>query len=501
MSPLKLTTLSLVLLGTVSFSACDGTNPGLGGSGGSVPASGGSSSSSGGGVNQGTGGSDGDTVGPGLGGESSGGFNGDPISIGSACTSDEQCEASDALCDPSTRACVACITAADCGEGSDCFGNTFQPYTACESSLQCGSDEVCSKASSRCVECEGDNDCSDEQICLRGKCATNCSSDKDCTPNGQVCDTAAAACTDCLTHADCGEGKRCVSGTCFEAVCAAEQGACRGDVLLSCKDDGTGYSSTTCNQGCNSSELVCGEGGDGDDDGVCAPRLRILVQRSGIMFEYPSAEENWWGAIEQALDNSGSDLLDKYSESIDLSLSTFHSAANQETCPLLATKSNLDANSLKDFFSSQAEEHEAYVDDATKVDAPLPDAIKQAVAELGEGGDRYVLLIISGLPDSCAIQDGQCAIGPAIAEVQAAYAAGIKTKLIYLTTQNATYPNYPEGLANAGIGQGVADLHTGCESEAEFSESPGNAAFANPSAPGGVKDVLASLLADIERCN
>ena len=270
----------------------------------------------------------------------------------------------------------------------------------------------------------------------------------------------------------------------------ASGGGDSGAIGSPCTDD---EDCLTTDASCDPTTLVCV---------ACEPRVRILVQRSGTMFETPSAEDNWWNAVASALDNTGADLLDEYAASVDISVSTFHMAGGDETCPELATETSVAPNGLTDFFASQAQEHEVYVEESVKVDAPLPDAIQQAAEELGASGDRYLLLIITGLPDSCDVQDGNCSVGPAVAEVQAAYDAGIKTKLIYLFAQGASYDGYPEGLANAGDGQGVADLQTGCENEeAEFSDAPGAAAFAQPSAVGGVKDALSSIFAGIESCN
>ena len=488
MTFLKTATLPLALLSCVPFTACNSDT------GSQFTVTGGSIADGGGGTDNG-GGANG-----GMGGQSSAGGAADPApTLGGPCTGDKDCRAISALCDPASHACVECQASTDCGSSAECVAGACVSFTACESSLTCSTDEVCDKSLGRCVECAGDNDCGGDQVCLNSVCSTTCSSDKDCTAGGQVCDLGASACVDCVLNADCSDGMRCSEHACLPALCDQGQGKCAGDLLLSCNGEGTGYQQTTCDRGCDAGELMCN--GAPDDEEGCDPRVRILVQRSGTMFEQPSSENNWWNAVAAAFDPDDSDLLSTYAGSIKLSLSTFHMVADDETCPVLSTKQNVSTSGVSDFFATEASAHETYVDSATKVDAPLPEAIAQAAAELGDSGERYLLLVIAGLPDSCTVQDGFCAIDPSIAQLQETFDAGIRTKLLYIDAQSSGLIGFAEAAANAGAGLGVQELETGCDSNATYSDSAGNAGFENPGSVSEVKAALSALLADIKTCN
>src|SRR5688572_13561179 len=74
------------------------------------------------------------------------------------------------------------------------------------------------------------------------------------------------------------------------------------------------------------------ETGTGGSGPTCAPRVHLLIQRSGAMFDFPSMEANWWDAVGDALDGEGG-LLEEFGAEMELSASIFTKVAD-EACPL-----------------------------------------------------------------------------------------------------------------------------------------------------------------------
>jgi len=242
-----------------------------------------------------------------------------------------------------------------------------------------------------------------------------------------------------------------------------------------------------------------GQATGGGGNGECDPHVHILLQRTGTMFEYPSLEDNWWTAVAAALDSEEDDLLDEYASQMDLSLSTFFMESGSEMCPDGATVEQLEADSLDDFLTEQAADFQAARDAEIKVDGPLPEAIAASVEQLGSQGDRYLLLVITGLPDTCDSADAQCLSEDALRAAQAAYQQGVNVRLVYFLDQNASTV-YPQGLANAGDGQPIADLGFGCGSDFEYSDAPGDADYASAASTTEVREALDTMLSKISAC-
>lgn len=166
-------------------------------------------SSGGGGTASSTGG-DGATSTTGSGGSSS---------SSSGCISDKECTPQGMLCNTTRRACVECLTNAECTKtaNSECIQGACVVYKTCKNSLDCtATNQVCEPDKKRCVDCASDNDCTDGKTCKANVCRTACTSDLTCTPKKQLCDTKASAgyCVDCVKASDCGDGKTCDAGSC-----------------------------------------------------------------------------------------------------------------------------------------------------------------------------------------------------------------------------------------------------------------------------------------------
>lgn len=245
-------------------------------------------------------------------------------------------------------------------------------------------------------------------------------------------------------------------------------------------------------------------GSGGASDSGCA-RVHLLIQRSGAMFDYPSAEDNWWDAISEALDGEDG-LLGEFGDQLDISASVFTKVQDQE-CPI---GTNVDApvgeGDLVDVLADEAEAFHALRDpenpDGPKeVGAPVPEAFEASTEQLGDTENAYIVAVLSSIPDSCEQNDNACNIETVFTAVQGAYAAGIQTRVLYLSSDNRE--GYPEGVANAGAGLGIASTSAiNCGTEFPYSETPGSAPFGAPEDTAAVKQALSDLLSGIATsCN
>ena len=241
-----------------------------------------------------------------------------------------------------------------------------------------------------------------------------------------------------------------------------------------------------------------GSGGSDDGDG-CHPRVLVLLQRTGAMFELPSFEDSWWMAVTEALAGDTSDLLENYASQVDLSLSTFFVESGSGTCPQSATVEDLDQSSVGEFLDEQADAFAAATEAEIKVDGPLPEAIAAGVERLGSAGDRYILLVTTGFPDTCVAADAECLGEDAMAAVQVAHEAGVKTRLVYFLGNNASVA-YPIGLANAGDGQPIADLGLYCDKGFEYSDTTVETPFGYAAGPSEVKAAFDEMLSAVAAC-
>jgi hypothetical protein len=240
-------------------------------------------------------------------------------------------------------------------------------------------------------------------------------------------------------------------------------------------------------------------GTGGTDTEGCNPRVHLLIQRSGAMFNFPSPEDFWWEAVAAALDGGG-DLLGEFEAQIEISASVFTKVMGEATCPLGSEVSApVGAGDLADVLEDEEADYRALVEATTKVDAPVVDAVEAATTLLGGQEDAYIVLVASGIPDSCEADDVHCTTEEVLGAVLSAYDAGIQTRLLYLSSDDINL--YPEGVANAGAGEGVEDLYLGCTTGFEYSETPGDAAFEAPADTASIEQALRDLLTDIASCN
>ena len=128
-----------------------------------------------------------------------------------SCAKDADCSAhpSTPVCDLAQGACVACVTAADCGPGNLCQANACVAQQGCSSSGECRDPTpVCDVALHACVACLSAADCADP---LRPNCDAShhcvasaaCRDDGDCAKPAPKCQPGSGRCVACLSTADC----------------------------------------------------------------------------------------------------------------------------------------------------------------------------------------------------------------------------------------------------------------------------------------------------------
>src|SRR6187399_298180 len=218
-----------------------------------------------------------------------------------------------------------------------------------------------------------------------------------------------------------------------------------------------------------------GEGGAPPEPPACDRHVHILLQKSGAVFQSPAAEDNWWDAIADALTGG---LVQEFDAQVELSVSVFskNNAEGTETCPIGAElTAPIDADELADTLDQEKDEFEELVLASVKVDSPVVEAVEGATELLTGETSGHIVLVISDIPDSCSVDDQVCTAQDVFAAVQAAHDAGIETHLVYLQSGGANIEGYPQGVANAGMGEGIGlppPLNGGC-SPFEYSDTPG----------------------------
>ncbi len=157
------------------------------------------------------------------------------------------------------------------------------------------------------------------------------------------------------------------------------------------------------------------------------------------MFEQPAPEANWWTAVRAALLEGDEPLVEEYDSRLDLGVRVFYretmqEPSSREECPLaIETEAGADESGHRELARRRAGRSRGRgPSNELKIDAPLPETIASAAAALGDTGRRVIVLVTTGLPDSCSVIDGLCAMDPSVAAVQAARAEGIEVYVLGL---------------------------------------------------------------------
>jgi hypothetical protein len=308
-----------------------------------------------------------------------------------------------------------------------------------------------------------------------GPCTTSSEcTDQVCSPDGH--------CVDCHEDTDC-----LVNQYCSEDHCIAT-----GEDTGGTGGGGTG-----------------GHGTGGGSATACAgAQLLFVIQRSGTMFEQPDADANYWDMVRDAV--AGTDgALSAYWDKLDAGALFFVRVQDDDTCPVVSSAAPKLAamTSLTDLFTMNESAYQELKDSDSKMDAPVPEAITAAAATLS-GSARHLVLITTGVGDTCDDTDDECLMDPAIKAVQDAQKMGVTTHVIGLgntdllntASDKSGYQTYLSQLANAGAGKPVKkssafdDNCSDGDAKAQYADGGGDAHAYRAENTGDIKQALDEIL-------
>ena len=272
-----------------------------------------------------------------------------------------------------------------------------------------------------------------------------------------------------------------------------------------------------------------GAGGTQGGGSCNGAQVVFLIQRSGAVFEQPALEASYFSFLQAALVGDGS-AAKPYLAKLPIG-ATFLFVVREDfinppaMCPELAvTAPSLSFDgALAAAFTQNANEHAALMTNKIKADAPVPESIASVVAAWsGASGPRHLVLVTTGMPDTCTKFDGPCGIDATVKAVQVAKTAGVTTHVIGLGDDSmfnyanleglpvqTGYEEYLRQLANAGSGKplGPPDVEKledyTCSGAgpavltASYSTTPGDAKYYQSMTATDVKSAVTEILAGI----
>jgi len=297
-------------------------------------------------------------------------------------------------------------------------------------------------------------------------------------------------------------------------------------------------SGTTSTGETGSVTLPGGNGGGGAGGGCndlevtfekVVPTVALLVDRSQSMFfdGSVSVREMLWDPLYFALmDPSG--VVMPLENEVRFGFTAYNSIDPDPACPALT--------SVAPKLGNHADIDAAYTaagmtpDNYYKWDTPTGESINLLVPELladPDPGQKYILLVTDGNPDTCTRRDPQCGAGLSIDAVQKAYAAGIATFVVGIGDivtgaddgcWGRCGVEHLQDLANAGTGQPVLrntnqDFINTCTDKdntgapiyiGEYVDDPalsGSAPYYTASDPAALQTTLAELIAQVRSCS
>jgi hypothetical protein len=313
-----------------------------------------------------------------------------------------------------------------------------------------------------------------------------CATDRECTD--QVC-SPAGRCVECYEDANC-----LVNQYCEDEHCIASGGELGGTSSGgSAGSAGNAGGGTTGSSACGGAQVL------------------FVIQRSGIMFEEPDEDANYWGMVESAL-TGPEGALAPYWDRLDTGALFFVRVQDDDTCPVLSSAAPQPGamQPLSELFADNASAYQELADADAKMDAPVPEAVAAAAALLG-GTARHLVLITTGVSDTCDDTDNPCLMDHAIGAVQEAQKLGVTTHVIGLgdsglldtSSDGDGYQTYLGQLANAGAGKPVKKSSAFDEkcsddgAKAEYAGGNGDAHAYRAESSDDVKQALAEILNDI----
>jgi hypothetical protein len=136
-------------------------------------------------------------------------------------------------------------------------------------------------------------------------------------------------------------------------------------------------------------------------------------------------------------------------------------------------------------------------------------AVTTELAKVTEPGPKFIILATDGEPDTCATPDPQCGQDESIRAVQDAFALGIRTFVVGISSEVGE--KHLRDLANAGTGQPVeaqaGDFTNNCINpgyatrSATYASGPaGTATYYHPTDPQALEKDLRSIIGSVRTC-
>ena len=172
------------------------------------------------------------------------------------CRADSDCagNAMGEACDTTSGRCVRCTPASDrCPAGQYCVEGMNACAPGCRNDAACATtadggmarEARCNPTTRACVECVTDDHCAAGNLCVGNACVPGCSATRGC-PTGRSCcegacvdpQTSIAHCGACGTRCTVAGGAAvCMNGACGVGMCTAPNANCDGDASNGCETD------------------------------------------------------------------------------------------------------------------------------------------------------------------------------------------------------------------------------------------------------------------------
>jgi von Willebrand factor type A domain len=274
-------------------------------------------------------------------------------------------------------------------------------------------------------------------------CGTACSATTPCDP-GLYCENGlcGAECTASSVARDCSSG----------AACSAD-GRCTGGGGSDGDGGGAGSDGSTADGGGSDG------GGTGRDSSVCAdvvvgtsavtPNVIVIIDQSSSMNE-ALGDTTRWNALRDALLAEGG-IFEEFQSTVAFGVALYSARAGEATCPLVTevdvALNNLDA--IRGVYGSA----EPIADTPTgdSIDVVLESVRAEGLLEPDYPNPTIFILATDGEPDRCEELNPQRGQEEAVASVERAYEAGVRTYVIAVADEADISEQHLQDMANAGV--------------------------------------------------
>ncbi len=179
------------------------------------------------------------------------------------------------------------------------------------------------------------------------------------------------------------------------------------------------------------------------------PTFLLLIDQSGSM-DQPFDTSTRWQVLGETLFDPTVGAIAQFEDQIRFGMSLYTNTDADPGCPELTETAPMlgafDAISM------------AYEDAMPQQDTPTGDAITAVTAELVDDpapGERVIVLVTDGEPDTCVMPNPQMGQAEAVAAATAAHDAGIRTVVVSVGSDVSA--DHLQDMANAGAGVSPGD--------------------------------------------